>query len=176
MSCIPNSTSSWATWKIRQRWPRGHFKTSAVVVDIVQAILNDPDLRLLIMQATLKLTKGWLKEIRSHFDGSNPKSRLLQLAPEFKALGKNSEAFTVSARKRVHLKEATVTAASPRAVATGQHYDRMYADDLVNALNFRNVELQDKLESEFYHFLPLIEPGPRRAVKVTGTRYSFADI
>jgi predicted phage terminase large subunit-like protein len=80
----------------------------------------------------------------------------------------------VPARTRKHLREATVTAASPKAITTGQHYTKMFFDDLVNANNFRNVELLDKLESEFYHFLPLLDPGGE--VLVTGTRYSFADL
>lgn len=156
-------------------WSRGHMKSSAAVVDIVQTILNAPDIRILVMQSTLKLTKGWVKEIKSHFDGSNPKSQLRRLFPEFcgERIGA-AEHFTVPARQRMHLKEATVTAASPKAVSTGQHYDVFYADDLVTAVNFRNVELLDKLESEFSHFIPLIDPGGYTIV--TGTRYSHADL
>lgn len=159
-------------------WPRGHFKTSCIVIRIVQEILKDPDVRILVMQATLKLTKGWVREIRSHFDGSNQKSRLPELFPEFcgerRKLQADAFQFTVPARRRMHLKEATVTAASPRAINTGQHYTRMFFDDLVNALNFRNVELLDRLWSEFNHFLPLLDPGG--SVFVTGTRYSHADL
>lgn len=157
-------------------WPRGHFKTSAVVVELVRRILNDPNIRILVMQATLKLTRGWVKEIRSHFDGTNSKSRLPELFPEFCWVGKKGDSlsFTSPARTRKHLKEATVTGASPRATQTGQHYTLMAFDDLVNTSNFRNVEMLDKLESEFYHFLPLLDPGGD--VLVTGTRYSFADI
>jgi predicted phage terminase large subunit-like protein len=160
-------------------WPRGHFKTSAVVVFVVWMILRNPNIRILVMQATLGLTKLWVKEIRSHFDGENHKSKLPELFPEFcgdqKALKGSSLQFTVPARTRNHLKESTITAASPRATKTGQHYDLMCFDDLVNTSNFRNVELLDKLESEFYHFLPLLDPGSF-GVLVTGTRYSFADI
>lgn len=160
-------------------WPRGHFKTSCVVIEIVRRILNDPDIRVLVMQATLKLTKLWVKEIKSHFDGTNANSKLPILFPDF-CKQNNPEwkadafSFTVPARTRKHLAQATVTAASPRAVQTGQHYTLMCFDDLVNTANFRNVELLDKLESEFYHFLPLLDPGGD--VIVTGTRYSFADI
>lgn len=127
------------------------------------------------MQASLKLTKGWLLEIRSHFDGKNEKSRLPELFPEFcgSKLG-SSLAFTVPARDRKHLKEATVTIASPKAVSTGQHYDIFCADDLVNSANFRNIELLDKLESEFNHFRPLLDPGGYTVV--TGTRYHYSDL
>lgn len=156
-------------------WPRGHFKTSAVVLRIVQMILCDPDIRILIMQGSLKLSKKILKEAKSHFTGQNVKSGLPRLFPEFcgEKLGDAFE-FTVPARVRKHLPAATVTVASPRATSTGQHYDVFFADDLVHANNFRNIDLLDKLESEFAHFVPLLDPGGYTVV--TGTRYSHADI
>jgi len=49
-------------------WSRGHFKTSAVVLKIVQLILAYPDIRILLMQATVKNTKGLLREVKSHFN------------------------------------------------------------------------------------------------------------
>lgn len=156
-------------------WPRGHFKTSVVVLEIIQTILNYPDVRILIMQANIGLTKGWLREIKSHFTGDNPKSRLPELFPEFCAEKMGTAIhFTVPARKRRHLKEATVTVASPRSVSTGQHYDIFFADDLVHTGNFRSIEQLDKLENEFSHFVPLIDPGGYTVV--TGTRYHHADI
>jgi predicted phage terminase large subunit-like protein len=156
-------------------WPRGHYKTSAVVVFLVQCILRNPDIRILVMQATLTLTKGWVSEIKSHFDGTNRKSALPELFPKYCAdkLG-DAASFTCPARTRMHLKEATVTAASPNATKTGQHYDLMAFDDLVNDRNFRNVEQLDKLQSQYNHFLPLLDPGGE--VIMTGTRYSHADL
>ena len=64
-------------------WPRGTFKTSCVVVYLVQRILQNPDIRILIMQATLKLTKGWLAEIKTHFNGQNNKSKLPEIFRSF---------------------------------------------------------------------------------------------
>src|SRR5437870_3617043 len=42
-------------------WPRGHYKTSSAVVEMVQLILNFPDIRILLMSGTLKNTKNLLK-------------------------------------------------------------------------------------------------------------------
>jgi len=157
--------------------PRGHYKTSVTCVEIVRRILVDPNVRILLMSATLPLTKKWLKEVRSHFSGENHKSKLATLFPEYCWTGKkgSDSAFTCPARTRRHLKEQTVTVASPRATQTGQHYTSFFADDLVNSSNFRNVTLLDKLESEFYNFFPLMDPGVSDII-VTGTRYSHADL
>jgi predicted phage terminase large subunit-like protein len=45
---------------------------------------------------------------------------------------------------------------------------------LVTAVNFRNIDLLNNLEVDFYHLMPLLDPGGE--VVVTGTRYSFADL
>jgi predicted phage terminase large subunit-like protein len=157
-------------------WSRGHFKTSAVVLRIVNLILAYPDIRILLMQATVRNTRGLLREIKSHFDGSNNRSMLVKDFPKWcrdVRLG-TADGFVSPARQRTHLKEWTVGVASPKSVKAGQHYDAMFADDLVNETNFRSKELQEKAIEDFNHYTPLIEPGGIKTV--TGTRYSFGDL
>lgn len=159
-------------------WPRGHFKSTAVVVLAVQAILCNPDIRILLMQGTIKVTKGLLKEIASHFDGSHSRSRLKELFPEFcgnkKALGLTADRFTTPARTRKQLQQATCTVASPKSIKTGQHYDAGFFDDLVNDSNYRNPLLLDKVEEDFNMARPLVDPGCPRFL--SGTRYAFGDL
>lgn len=156
-------------------WPRGHYKTTAIVVCIVRIILNFPDIRILIMQGSVVVTRNMLHEIKSHFTGENTNSRIRELFPEFCAekLG-NVSHFTVPARKNKGLAQATVTVASPRSVKTGQHYDIFFPDDLVNDQNYRSQRLLAKVKQDFSMCLPLIDP-PHYAV-MTGTRYAFGDL
>jgi phage terminase large subunit-like protein len=156
-------------------WSRGHYKTSSIVVEAIQLILNFPDIRILLMQGTVKNTMGLLKEIKSHFIGEFHGSRLSEVFPEFCAekLG-TRQYFTVPARIRKGLKEATVTVASPKTVKAGQHYDAGFFDDLVNEQNYRNPTLVQKAIDDFNHYTPLIDPGYYKYV--TGTRYVFGDL
>jgi predicted phage terminase large subunit-like protein len=156
-------------------WSRGHYKTTAVVVEAIQLILNFPDIRILLMQGTIKNTEGLLGEIKTHFTGEAPNSRLTELFPEFcaKKLG-TRQRFTVPARIRKQLKEATVTVASPKSVKAGQHYDVGFFDDLVNDLNYKNPKVMKKVIEDFWLYVPLIDPGGYRYV--TGTRYTFGDL
>jgi predicted phage terminase large subunit-like protein len=158
-------------------WSRGFYKTTSVVVEIIQLILNFPDIRILLMQGTVKNTRLLLKEVKSHFDGTNFRSRLQKLFPEFcspdKRLGA-ADQFTVPARKRMHLKEPTVLVASPKSVKAGQHFDAGFFDDLINEQNYKNPELVQKAIDDFNHYVPLIDPGGYRYV--TGTRYIFGDL
>lgn len=164
------------TAKILILWPRGHFKTTAVIVDIIQAILNFPDIRILIMRGSIKITRAWLGEIKAHFTGRNPNSHLADYFPEFCAALDldNADAFTVAARRQKGLGQATVTVASPKSVKTGTHYDIGFFDDLVNDQNYRSKTLLAKVQQDFFACMPLIDP-PFFAV-VTGTRYSFGDV
>jgi hypothetical protein len=156
-------------------WPRGHFKTSSTVVEVIQLILCFPDIRILLMQGTVKNTKNLLKEIKRHFTGEAYGSKLIELFPEFCAekLG-TADAFTVPARVKKQLKEATITVASPKSVKAGQHFDAAFFDDLIHEQNFRNSELVQKAIDDFNHYSPLIDPGGYRYV--TGTRYTFGDL
>lgn len=157
-------------------WSRGHYKTSAVVVRIVNLILAYPDIRILVGQSTAKNARGLLREIKSHFDGTNPKSKLRSIFPAFcktTRLG-IADGFVTPARKRTHLKEFTVGVAGDRTARAGQHYDVMVFDDLVTEQNYRSTEQQEKLIETFSHFVPLLEPGGY--ITVTGTRYSFGDL
>jgi len=159
-------------------WPRGHFKSTAVVVLAIQAILCNPDIRILLMQGTIKVTRNLLKEIASHFDGTHSRSRLRELFPLFcgdkKKLQLSADRFTTPARIRKQLQQATCTVASPKSIKTGQHYDVGFFDDLVNDSNYRSPELLAKVEEDFGMARPLVDPGCPRFV--SGTRYAFGDL
>lgn len=159
-------------------WSRGHYKTTAVVVKVIQAILNNPSVRVLLMQGSLKVTQTLLKQILAHFTGEAEGSRLAELFPEFcgtkTELGATATQFTTPARTRKQLAQATCTVASPRSVKTGQHYDLGVFDDLVNDQNFRNAKLLEKVRQDFTLAQALVDPGCYRWL--TGTRYAFSDL
>src|SRR5579859_7922017 len=163
--------------KIKDRltlWSRGFFKTTSIVVEIVQTILNFPDVSIMLMQSTQKNTQQLLREVKGHFDGSNPNSKLDEVFPEFcRAKLGTAMAFTVPARQRVR-KDPTVFVASPKSVKAGLHPDVGFFDDLVTEINYRSPELMAKVIEDFGHFVPLINPGGYRYV--TGARYTFGDL
>jgi predicted phage terminase large subunit-like protein len=170
-------------------WPRGHFKTTAVmVVLVIQAIIVNPEIRILIMQGSVRNTRERLREIATHFLGSAHGSRFSELFPEFceaedahghrsitkKGLNLSLDQLTTPARQRKQIPQATVTVASPRTVKTGQHFDLGIFDDLVNDQNYRSRALLRKVQEDFDMCFPLIEPGCPRFV--SGTRYAFGDL
>lgn len=171
-------------------WPRGHFKTTAAMVVLtIQAILVNPDIRIVIMQGSAKNTRERLREISSHFLGTADRSKLTQFFPEFcgiwsdakkdyivskKSIQLTQDMMTTPARKRKQLAQATITVASPRTLKTGQHFDMGVFDDLVNDQNYRSKVLLKKAQEDFDMCFPLIDPGCPRFV--SGTRYAFGDL
>lgn len=159
-------------------WPRGHYKTTAVVVAIVKAVLNFPNIRILIMQGSLQVTKTLLHQIFSHFSGEAFGSRLTELFPEFcgerRALKASATSFTTRARTMTQLAQATVTVASPKSIKTGQHYDAGFFDDVINESNYLNPPVVERAKQEFSLAQPLIDPGCYRFV--SGTRYGFLEL
>lgn len=156
-------------------WPRGTFKTTAVVVEIIQLILNYPDIRILILSGSEKLAKKILAEVKVRFE--NPNSKFRGLFPEFcsrksKKLGTTKE-FTVPNRVKTHLREATVSISTAKSVKAGSHFDVEFIDDLVNDQNYKSPQLLENCVEDYKALGPLLDPGG--FVYVTGTVYSYLD-
>lgn len=159
-------------------WPRGHYKTTAVVVIVIQAILINPNIRVILMQGSKENTRNLLSEIASHFTGQASASKLAELFPDFcgtkTEIKQSVNRFTTPARTRLQLAQPTCSVASPESLKTGQHYDLGVFDDMINDQNYRSVKLLRKAEEDFNMCYPLIDPGCPRFV--TGTRYAFGDM
>lgn len=154
--------------------PRGHFKTTIDICDVIQWLLNFPDLRILIMTGTEELALRMLKEAKYPFQFNE---KLRTLFPEYAApqadWGTTYE-FTVPARKRGHLREPSVSVSTIKSVKAGSHYDIIKCDDLVHENNIGTKELIEKTITAFNYTTPLLEPGGYR--DVIGTRYDYSDL
>jgi hypothetical protein len=160
-------------------WPRGHFKSTAVVVLAVQAILCNPDIRILLMQGTIKVTKNLLGEIASHFDGSHSRSKLRELFPEFCGNKKRVAAKFQTGLQPRHVSESSCSKQHARLLhqKASKPVSTMTLASLmtlVNDGNYRNPELLAKVEEDFNMARPLVDPGCPRFV--SGTRYAFGDL
>jgi hypothetical protein len=166
-------------------WPRGHFKTSAAAVEMVQLILNYPDIRIMILAGDLKESIVRLEEVKGHFEnwgvpcGEDGKDgKLHKLFPEFcspikgEKMG-NKRKFVTPARIKKNLRQGTLEVFSPKVLKTGTHFDVAVIDDLVNELNCLTAEQLQKSIQQYKAVLPVIDP--EGYVYVSGTRYDFSD-
>jgi hypothetical protein len=178
-------------------WQRGVFKTSAVRVDIVQKILNYPNIRICFLTGGDQLAKRQLATIKQFFEKPTPRFKFL--FPEFclksvqtkKAIGIDSDGepvrawedrlckmgtaheFTVPARTNTTFPEPTFAISTAKSVKAGSHYDIIYIDDLVNETNYRSVPALEKCYQDYIDICPLLTVTGYMIL--TGTRYSFGD-
>ena len=111
--------------------PRDHFKSSIITVGYgVQSILRDPDIRILISNATEDLAIEFCGNIQIHFRDND---KLINLFPEFRLTDKRftKGKFTVPNRVRVW-REATVESVGVGTNIVGRHYDKIFKDDIVS--------------------------------------------
>jgi hypothetical protein len=179
-------------------WPRGLFKTSAVRVDIVQMILNYPNIRICFLTGGDKLAKAQLGAIKRFFE--RPTKLFKWLFPEFclrdvrnrrvpefledgtpnpnawetqpAKLGTAHE-FTIPCRTNDIFAQPTFCISTARSVKAGSHFDVIYIDDLVNETNYKKVEALQKCYQDYIDLCPLLEPTG--FIIMTGTRYSYGD-
>ena len=115
---------------------RGHSKTTTCnVVGSVWQILDDAEVRILMLHGVLGNAQKILSEATNHFR-NNPKLRRLfpEHAPQGRAEDPTTTRFTTPARQG-NYKEPTISAGAPGSTETGMHYDVIQATDLVNEQN-----------------------------------------
>jgi len=181
------SDLSTLTKKFMILWPRGLFKTSSVIVDIVQNILNYPNIRICFLTGGDQLAKRQLARVKRVFE--KPTKRFEFLFPEFclkSVLNKkekkwedvrcklgNAHEFTVPCRTNDTFAEPTFAISTAKSVKAGSHFDLIFIDDLVNDQNYRSVKLLEKCYQDYLDICPLLEPTG--FIIMTGTRYSSGD-
>jgi hypothetical protein len=158
-------------------WPRGLFKTSAVIVEIVQLILNYPNIRILFLSGSKKLAKAQLGRVKRVFE--NPSAKFRQLYPEFcaepgkKLKNSSDDEFTVPCRTLAQFAEPTLCISSAKSVKAGSHFDVIFCDDLVNEQNYQSALKLERVWEDYCAIGPLLDPSG--FLFVTGTRYAFGD-
>ena len=181
------------TKKMMILWPRGLFKTSSVIVDMVQTILNYPNIRICFLTGGDQLAKRQLARVKRVFE--KPTKRFKFLFPEYclksvrnKKIADETDPrawsdelckmgtaheFTVPCRTNDTFAEPTFAISTSRSVKAGSHYDIIYIDDLVNEQNYRSVKALEKCFQDYLDICPLLEPTGY--IVMTGTRYSYGD-
>ena len=168
-------------------WPRGLFKTSAIIVEMVQSILNYPNIRICFLTGSDKLAKEQCRRLKDIFE--KPSKMFQFLFPEFtlkSVLNKRTKQwedvnpkmgdahhFNVPCRTSRIFAQPTFSISTAKCVKSGAHFDLIFVDDLVNDQNYKNVKALQKCYQEYQDICPMMDPAG--FMVLTGTRYSFGD-
>ncbi len=162
-------------------WSRGFFKTSLITeAHTLWLIVNNPNIRVLIVSYTIEVAKKPLGAIRNHFT-SNEDFRYFfkEFCPASNKDGKiefgTTENFTIPNRTK-SLKEPTVMCAGVGTNITGLHFDFMKIDDLVNRDSVTN-DTQIQSSKDYYSLLrPIFDNPTIPREDIIGTIYHFNDL
>jgi len=162
--------------------PRGTFKsTIATVAFPLFALMNNPELSIMIDNEAYKNSKRFLAEAKGHIKGNkflqeiavNEAGEYL-LEPNDNIPGGWTEDSVILKHRKRPRKEPSIFCSGVDTVATGMHPHIIIMDDLVSE---RNVTTDDQIEKTKQHYrfaYSLLEPGG--ILIVIGTRYHMFDL
>lgn len=157
--------------------PRGHLKSTLITVGrSLQAICDNPQVRILLANATYPLAVSFLDQIKAHLKNNK------KLHSYYGDLSKGSSKWSENAIKIVKAgeindyekRENTVTVAGITTSLTSQHYDIIIIDDAVNEENITTIDQIKKVYQFYRNCLDLLEPGGE--LIIIGTRWHDSDL
>lgn len=155
--------------------PRGHLKsTLGTVAYCVWLIINNPEIRILIANATNSNAEAFLREVKGHFEQNETfRSLYHEIIPkDFNKTRWNESEILIKREK--NLKEPTISVVGVGGNLVSAHYDVIIGDDLVNDKNTATKEQVEKVKSWYSAALFLLEPTGM--VNLIGTRWHFDDL
>lgn len=163
-------------------YPRGVGKSAWDKYDVVQWVLNFPDIRILYLTAEVDLAQGFVKETKNHFLIKDEEPTLMNLYfPEFcapdKHLGDAERIICPCASwvlKGLDRKEPTVWGSSIMSTLSGKHFEVIKADDAVSDENSQNEVQCRKIADKFNLKRKMLVPTGY-SDKI-GTRYADEDM
>ena len=172
-------------------WPRTGMKSTIDHVDTVQWILNFPSIRILYLTAEASLSKGFVDEVKGHFQRGEDDPTLMELFfPEFcfveetteeegvkvKGHREKMEVFTspVWKAKKIRRKEPTLVGSSVGKTKSGWHYELIKMDDAVSDVNSETSEQCASISHKLFLAEKLLMLGGYY-VDYIGTRYADED-
>lgn len=141
--------------------PRGSYKSTVDGVDVVQWLLNCPDIRILVLTGELSLAQAFLYEIKQYFTKreSHKHTRFQRLFPEYiltERAGNNDQPLLCPARNLIQ-KEPSVWVNSIPANLSGWHCDILKGDDVVTDENSASVTQREKINKKFRNARNLVD-------------------
>lgn len=153
--------------------PRGHLKSTMITVGYTtQQIINNPNIRVLILSATYEIAVDFVTEVKRHLRENQTVHRL------FGDLTQDAEEWSADRitlrRTDQNIKGPTLKGAGIDSNLVGSHPDLIIIDDAHNRDNSQTAEQIDKVINRFRDCIDLLEPGGQ--LIVIGTRWNIIDL
>jgi len=159
--------------KYLQLWPRGHGKTTGIILYILWQIGNNPDIHIQICSKTASQAEQICTAIMTTIEHDKQYNKLFpNLKPE-QPIKWTSQQFIVN-RKEIS-KNPTLKGSGLMGPITGGRNDLIICDDIIDEENVRTHLQIEKVNTWFNKVLyPTLYPWG--GIIVIGTRWSYADL
>lgn len=153
--------------------PRGHLKSNLITIGYTLfRIIENPNIRTLILNATWQVSIDFLSEIKRHLKQNE---EILRLFGDLTVGAEEWSADRITlARTDQNIKGPTVWTAGIESNLVGTHPDLIILDDVVSRDNVATAEQIKKVRDRYRDCLDLLEPGGQ--LIVIGTRWSVDDL
>ena len=159
--------------KYLQLWPRGHGKTTGIILYILWLIGNYPDIHIQIVSKTASQAEAICTAIMSTIEHDSKYKRLFGNLKPDQPTKWTSQQFIIE-RTEIS-KNPTVKATGLMGPITGGRNDLIVCDDIIDEENVRTRLQLEKVSTWFNKILyPTLYPWG--GIIVIGTRWSYADL
>lgn len=154
--------------------PRGTFKSSIITVGYsIYEIVNNPDTRILIVNATYPMATKFVSQIQ---DNLRKNKKIIDIYGD---LSKDAEIWNENTIKlktehSYETKEPTVFGYGMQGNLVSAHYNTIILDDVVNWDNITTSEQIEKVKAFYKSCLDLLEPNGK--LIIIGTPYHYNDL
>lgn len=155
--------------------PRGHLKTSFVTIGrALQAIAENPNVRILIVSATYAMAVTFLNQIKKELQGNKKFIELYGNVASNPSRWSENQIDIKVYKAGEQAKEPTVMAMGIDGNLVSQHFDMIIMDDVVNRDNTNTKDRIEKVVLAYKDLLDLLEPNGE--LLCIGTRWHFDDL
>jgi predicted phage terminase large subunit-like protein len=156
-----------------QFWPRGHGKTTGIILYVLWLIGNHPDIHIQIVSKTASQAESILSAIMTTIEFDEKYKQIFGTLKPAQPIKWTSQQFIVS-RMEIS-KNPTVKATGIMGPITGGRSDLIIADDIIDEENIRTpLQLEKTLTWHNKVLAPTLYPWGGEIV--IGTRWHYADI
>lgn len=153
--------------------PRGHGKSYLVAAYILWKIVNDPDIRIMIVTINQDMANSTMSLISNNLEHND------KLIATFGKQKSNVEwsRDTLRVLKAGPKKDPTLKVVGVTGGLVGGHYDIIILDDITDKENSRTETRRRTLEKQLdSEIMPMLENKPYGKLIVIGTKWNQADI
>lgn len=153
--------------------PRGHLKSTLITIGYTtQRIVENPNVRVLLLNATWQMSVDFLSEVKRHLTQNEYLQELYGSVAD-NPTEWSADRITLQ-RTDMNIKGPTVWATGIESNLVGSHPDLIIMDDVVTRENTGNREQMEKVILRYKDALDLLEPGGQ--LIIIGTRWAPGDL